>query len=442
MIRLIEELGCYIAELDQCRYGLKSLEGILHKKPTRLATSSPSVADRLHGRRCLHDHDHAPVLGGTKITSRAGHYPSQLARALVVGLEAQFEAEGKKSFEVNAAETGEHDDDIEEDLGDVVPGEISDSDEEKASEAKGMVVSAAIKQSVRRLHENTGHRSNRRLARALTLAGAAPEVIWAAKHHQCDICKEKKGPKARRSVSLPTPRECSDQVHIDMLELFDASGTKFMVVHMTDNATRFQLAEILEDKSTKSVVSFIKRRWMPMFGPPKVLVADQGREFVSWEMEEFCASASILLWHSAVQAPWQNGIAEKSGGILKTVVNALITAHSVQGFEEMQDALGEAVAAYNGDINEAGVSPFQAVIGRQPRQVGDVLGGSVQSRLAEHGLSDSPGPLARQLALREMAKVAITRLHFSRGLRKAELARSRSTTIVRHLLLLQDEQVQ
>ena len=166
-----------------------------------------------------------------------------------------------------------------------------------------------------------------------------------------------------------------------------------------------------------------------MFGPPKVLVADQGREFVSWEMEEFCASASILLWHAAVQAPWQNGIAERSGGVLKTVINAVITAHSVQGREEMQDALGEAVAAYNGDINDAGVSPFQAVIGKQPRQIGDVLGGSVQSRLAEHGLSDAPGPLARQLALREAAKVAITRLHFSRGLRNAELARSRTTTI-------------
>lgn len=67
------------------------------------------------------------------------------------------------------------------------------------------------------------------------------------------------------------------------------------------------------------------------------------------------------------------------------------------------------------DINEAGVSPSQAVIGRQPRQIGDVIGGSIQSRLAERGLSEAPGPLARQLALRETAKVAMTRLHFSRG---------------------------
>ena len=41
--------------------------------------------------------------------------------------------------------------------------------------------------------------------------------------------------------------------------------------------------------------------------------------------------------------------------------------------------------AYNQDINEAGCSPMQAALGRQPRMVGDVLGG-IQQRLAEHGL--------------------------------------------------------
>ena len=440
--RLIEELHCSIAEFDQCRLGLRSARGLPHKKPTRLATSSPSVAEILDGRRCRRTHDHDPVLGGTHITARAGRYPGPLARAMVMGLEAQFDAEGKKPYEVNAAEAGEDagQEDEAEGNGDEegyesgFPGEMTDSEDElgggETPVPKGMNITAAIKQSVRRLHESTGHRSNRRLARALALSGAPSEVVWAAKHHRCAVCQEKKAPKARRPASLPTPKECSDQVHIDLVEMYDSTGAKFMVVHMTDYSTRFQLADVLVDKSTKSVVQFIKRRWVPFFGPPRVLVADQGKEFVSWEMEEYCASASILLWHSAVQSPWQNGVAEKSGGILKTIVAAIVAANSVQGHDEMSDAVSEAVAAYNGDINDVGVSPFQAVIGRQPRPVGDVLGGSIQSRLAEHGLSEAPGPLARQLALRETAKVAITRLHFSRGLRRAELARSRSTTIV------------
>ena len=79
-------------------------------------------------------------------------------------------------------------------------------------------------------------------------------------------------------------------------------------------------------------------------------------------------------------------------------------------------------------MNESGASPFQAAIGRQPRMIGDVLGG-VEARLAEHGLIDSKPSFARQIAMREIARVAMTRLHFSRGLRRAELARSRSSTL-------------
>lgn len=95
---------------------------------------------------------------------------------------------------------------------------------------------------------------------------------------------------------------------------------------------------------------------------------------------------------------------------------------------ERRGPLDESVAAYNADVNELGYSPFQAAIGRQPRMIGDTLGG-VHARLAEHGLLESKPSLSRQLAMREVAKVAITRLHFSRGLRRAELARLRNSTI-------------
>ena len=53
----------------------------------------------------------------------------------------------------------------------------------------------------------------------------------------------------------------------------------------------------------------------------------------------------------------------------------------------------------------------------------------IQSRLAEHDLVNYDAGYARQMALRETEKVSMTRLRFSHGLRKAELARSRDTTI-------------
>ena len=84
--------------------------------------------------------------------------------------------------------------------------------------------------------------------------------------------------------------------------------------------------------------------------------------------------------------------------------------------------------AYNMDVGDSGFSPLQVVTGRQPRLQGDVLGG-IQQRLSEHSLISSSTSMARSLAMRETAKLAMTRLHFSKGLRRAELARSRTTTL-------------
>lgn len=72
---------------------------------------------------------------------------------------------------------------------------------------------------------------------------------------------------------MPTPKDCGDQVHIDIFEVEDLTETRFYAVHIIDAVSRFQMGEILTDKSADSAVQFVKRRWMPIFGPPHVLVA-------------------------------------------------------------------------------------------------------------------------------------------------------------------------
>ena len=428
MRRFLEENDINTAVFDQCRFGLKSLSGGLHKKPTMVASSSSEVVSQLDGVRCMRDHTHVPVLGGSKITAHAGIYPHQLARALVVGIEKQFEKD-YSSHEVLAAQADEDDLGFEGVEPQHPPGEVETDDEvEDELDQKKINIPASVRQAIKRLHENTGHRSTRRLARALAIAGAPEEAIVAAKQHRCEVCQERAPPKSRRPASLPVPKDFGEQVHIDVIEVYDAKDRRFFVIHATDYATRYQLAELMSDKSSKSVIRFMALKWVATFGAPRVLVCDQGREFISWEFEEWASSVSTMLHHIAVQAPWQNGIAERTGGVLKTLLSAIIASQSVLGREEMELALAEATAAYNGDINESGASPYQAAIGRQPRMVGDVLGG-IGSRLAEHGLIDSKPSFARQIAMKEVAKIAMTRLHFSRGLRKAELARSRSSTI-------------
>ena len=70
------------------------------------------------------------------------------------------------------------------------PLESSGSENEDGIPQESLKVPAAIKTAVKRLHETTGHRSNRRLARALVLSGAPREVVHAAKVHRCSVCDE------------------------------------------------------------------------------------------------------------------------------------------------------------------------------------------------------------------------------------------------------------
>ena len=305
--------------------------------------------------------------------------------------------------------------------------EDSDSDVDVPNEDE-VKIPAAVKLAVKRIHESTGHRSNKRLARALAISGAPPEVILAAKHLKCDVCAERRQPKTRRPASLPVPKDTSDQCHIDLFVVEDAADRSYVVCHITDFTSRYQMAGILQSKATAEVVSFLKQHWLPLMGPPRVLVADHGREFVSNEFESFCAGLGIYVFYAGIGAPWQNGIAERSGGVLKALLGAIVTAHSVIGEREMKDALGEAVMSYNCDVNDSGHSPIQVVTGRQPRMHGDVLGG-IQQRLSEHSLISASPSMARTLAMRETARLAMVRLHFSRGLRRAELSRSRNPTM-------------
>ncbi|CAE7901543.1 unnamed protein product, partial [Symbiodinium necroappetens] len=396
---------------------------------TRLVTSSQAVVhefrrDRVDGQ--------PPRL---QLDVRA--FPKHFSERLVAAMEDEFDAEtcrlqsasrANECFEVSGA--GGAVDFVQEALVQE-PGLEGESETEDENEEPFVgEITPAIRAAVRRVHEATGHRPPKRLARALLLSGAPPAAVQAARELRCDVCLERSRPKARRVASLPAPRAVGERAHLDLLIVEDALGEAFVVAHATDSVSKYQLAALIPDKSSAAVIDFLLRLWWPILGAPRQVVADQGREFVSEEFQNFCSAHSTHLWHCAVQAPWQNSPAERSGGVLKTLVAALVSEHVTIGNRDMANVVAEACAAYNADINEEGVSPLQCVTGRQPTSQGAVLN-NFAGRLAEHGLIDSEPSLQQRLALRESARVGMVRLHYSKGIRRAELARSREPAILR-----------
>ena len=115
-------------------------------------------------------------------------------------------------------DAGEYDSDSDADLGEPFKGEVT----------------AAVRAAVRRVHEATGHRRPKRLARALLLLGALPTAVQAARELRCDVCLERKAPKSRRVAGLPPPRAVGEQIYVDLLMADDALGNVHVVAHATD----------------------------------------------------------------------------------------------------------------------------------------------------------------------------------------------------------------
>ena len=131
--RFLRRLECHQAVFDQCRFKLRGPSGLLHKKPTKVVTSSEKIADRLDGKRCNKDHEHEHVMGGSRVTAAAGLYTKELAREIIKGLEEEFEKTYGCGFihETLAVDGAETDGDLEEALDREVdpPMEFRDIDE-------------------------------------------------------------------------------------------------------------------------------------------------------------------------------------------------------------------------------------------------------------------------------------------------------------------------
>ena len=168
-------------------------------------------------------------------------------------------------------------------------GESDDSLEVGPVDEK-LVILPEIKNAVYRLRINTGHRSPKRLARALVISGA-PHAAVAAKNLQC----ARRSPKPRPPGGLPPPREVGQQIHLDLVLLEDSMRRSYVIAHATDNVSRYQAAKVIKDKSTASVIHFLKTHWQPLLGWPQTIVADQGREFISAEFCDWCDSQSTCI---------------------------------------------------------------------------------------------------------------------------------------------------
>ena len=140
------------------------------------------------------------------------------------------------------------------------------------------------------------------------------------------------------------------------------SGNEHPFIIIVDRFSRLIVSGAVMDNSCKSALDFLAHRWMAVFGRPARLITDNGSNFCGEEVEAFMGVWNITHVCNPVNCPFQGGIFERSVGMLKTAVEAIMKADSTLVWE---DAVSLAVTGRNlSPLLECGLSPLTIMTGR------------------------------------------------------------------------------
>ena len=172
---------------------------------------------------------------------------------------------------------------------------------------------------------------------------------------------------------------------------FDGSSTqqprrlRSMVAHLhvvMGHLSNERLARMLVmSGAQESIVQLARRhvlqdQWVAVFGPPDHLMTDGGPEFAG-EMRGL--SQLFGIYHEVVPegAHWRLGQVERHGAVVKLMMMRMIKAMDLKGLDDLRQSAWACFGAKNRTCNRAGVTPMQAVTGRNT-----LLPGSLMNQLA------------------------------------------------------------
>ena len=132
------------------------------------------------------------------------------------------------------------------------------------------------------------------------------------------------------------PTQFNQVVGIDLKWIKDVANNQYYLFNVLDFATGFNLGICLQDKSANTLTNAFKQFWLSWAGAPTKIVADQGREGFS-DFTRCAKNLGAAFKMQGLEAPWQNGMVERHGGVLGDIIEAIVIETSPIGYEQMKD---------------------------------------------------------------------------------------------------------
>ena len=179
---------------------------------------------------------------------------------------------------------------------------------------------------------------------------------------QCSLCASvNPGKQDQAPAKALVVEEPMDRLAMDLLALPKTDTGSIGVAVIIDVFTKYAWVKPLKDKTSRSVVQALLEV-MGEFGRFRVLQTDNGGEFASQLLEDFCAESGVTQLFVSPYNPRANGVVERLNETLVCMLRKL-AQWNPRAWEEF---LPIAMHAYRSKVHTAtGYSPFHLMFGRE-----------------------------------------------------------------------------
>jgi hypothetical protein len=296
--------------------------------------------------------------------------------------------------------------------------------------------------TLRRLHDRFGHPSTDTLVSMVsTHLGHLPPGLRADVEQvtaRCKACATHGRPASAPVTAQPYAKHFNDVVAMDLM--FHGG---VIILKVVDVFTRYAAACVIPDKRPASLCTALVSCWFGPFGPPRVLLADPAGEHLADDMVRFCEWYDCHLVLVAAQAQYSNGIVERFGGTLRSIM-ARMEATLAETFRGTSLVVGSGVpfgvvlassmSAYNSRVNRHGYAPVQLLTGAMPRMPSTLT--SSASALDIDNDRDQANALRAHLDTQHAARAAFAAAETSTRVRRAVNSKVRSRLLTEANLAL------
>ncbi|KAI5742445.1 hypothetical protein M8J77_007259 [Diaphorina citri] len=183
----------------------------------------------------------------------------------------------------------------------------------------------------------------------------------------CLTCKVNKSDSGARQIRLhPIPKTSIPwhTVHLDVTgKLTGKNDSKEYLFVFVDAFTKYTLLSHTKRIDAESATRALSHA-IDLFGPPSLLIVDQGRSFANKNSKEFCSKSQIELHFIATGACRANGQVERQMRVLKN----MLTIAEAEENKCWQQAVGEIQLAINSTPHRVTkFSPMELMFGRVSR---------------------------------------------------------------------------